>query len=111
MNAIRNGKEIRGTERLDCDVLVIGSGAGGAAAAYELARAGRNVIVLEAGPHVRSQDFHAARARHDHPPLDSPEQCHPLPPRVAALGARAVKLHVSRSELLRAARSAPRFSE
>jgi choline dehydrogenase-like flavoprotein len=32
------------------DVLVIGSGAGGAAAAHMLTKAGRNVLVLEAGP-------------------------------------------------------------
>jgi choline dehydrogenase-like flavoprotein len=57
MSTIRDGKEIRGSERLDCDVLIIGSGAGGAASAYELASAGRDVLVLEAGPHMRPQDF------------------------------------------------------
>lgn len=38
------------------DVVVIGSGAGGAPIAYELARAGRSVLVLEKGPLLRTQD-------------------------------------------------------
>ena len=31
------------------DVIIIGSGAGGAAATYQLARSGRNILVLEKG--------------------------------------------------------------
>lgn len=42
---------------LDADVVVVGSGAGGAIAAYELARAGQKVLVLEAGPYVPSEKF------------------------------------------------------
>ncbi|MDP2228889.1 MAG: GMC family oxidoreductase [Moraxellaceae bacterium] len=42
---------------LTADVVVVGSGAGGAVAAYELARAGKSVIVLEAGPYVPSSEF------------------------------------------------------
>ncbi|HEY0443783.1 MAG TPA: GMC family oxidoreductase N-terminal domain-containing protein, partial [Candidatus Limnocylindrales bacterium] len=38
--------------RLDADVVVIGSGAGGGVVAHDLAMAGRSVIVLEAGPFV-----------------------------------------------------------
>lgn len=43
--------------RLEADVIVVGSGSGGAIAAYELARAGRKVIVLEAGRYVPSSEF------------------------------------------------------
>ena len=44
-------------ETLDCDVCVVGSGAGGAVAAFEAARAGRSVIVLERGPAWSESDL------------------------------------------------------
>jgi len=37
---------------LSTDVLVIGSGAGGAVTAATLAEAGRDVVLLEEGPHL-----------------------------------------------------------
>ncbi|MGB1222410.1 MAG: FAD-dependent oxidoreductase, partial [Alcanivoracaceae bacterium] len=42
---------------LQADVVVVGSGAGGAVTAYELARQGLSVLVLEAGPYVPSSEF------------------------------------------------------
>lgn len=41
--------------RTEFDVVVIGSGAGGAPIAYELAKAGKSVLVLEKGPLFRPQ--------------------------------------------------------
>lgn len=43
--------------QLDADVVVIGSGAGGAVMAYEMAAAGKKVVVLEAGSHIQSTRF------------------------------------------------------
>jgi choline dehydrogenase-like flavoprotein len=42
---------------LDADVLIVGSGAAGAVTAYELARSGAKVVVLEAGPYISSSEF------------------------------------------------------
>ena len=42
---------------LECDAVVVGSGAGGAVVAAELARAGRDVIVLEKGGYYNETDF------------------------------------------------------
>ncbi len=41
----------------DYDICVIGSGAGGAPIAYELAKAGKSVVVLEKGPWFKTDDF------------------------------------------------------
>ncbi len=38
--------------QFDADVVIVGSGALGANAAYQLAKAGKSVIMLEAGPYV-----------------------------------------------------------
>lgn len=47
----------------EVDVIVIGSGAGGAVAAHNLARHGYRVLVVERGPHVRSTSIHHHEAR------------------------------------------------
>ena len=46
-----------GSESLRADVIVIGSGAGGAVAAARLAAAGKSVIILEAGEFIPSDAF------------------------------------------------------
>lgn len=43
---------------ITCEVVVVGSGAGGAAAAFELAKRGRAVLLLEAGEYRTRAEFH-----------------------------------------------------
>jgi len=50
--SVQHGVDLPGDLELGCDVVVVGSGAGGAVVATELALAGLDVIVLEEGKHV-----------------------------------------------------------
>ena len=60
------------------DVVVVGSGAGGGVVAGELSRRGRDVLLLEVGPHLTAPDFTRweAKATHD---LFWPLRFAPLP--------------------------------
>lgn len=44
-------------EELECDVIIVGSGAGGAAAAHELASHGLAVVIVEEGQYYDRRDF------------------------------------------------------
>ena len=54
---IITGNEITNDLNLKAEVCVIGTGAGGAVVAKELAEAGRDVVVLEQGGHYTKDDF------------------------------------------------------
>jgi choline dehydrogenase-like flavoprotein len=75
----------------DFDVVVVGSGAGGGVVAGELSLRGRDVLLLEAGPHLTAADFTRweAKANHD---IWWPLRFAPLPDGdlVTFLGARCV---------------------
>lgn len=45
------------TGDLKCDIVVVGSGAGGAVAGAELAKRGYDVVIVEAGPYVQTRDI------------------------------------------------------
>ncbi len=54
---IQSAKTLSGDLELKAEVCVIGSGAGGAVVAKELAEAGRDVVLLEQGGHYTKEDF------------------------------------------------------
>ncbi|MEQ9318131.1 MAG: NAD(P)-binding protein, partial [Polyangiaceae bacterium] len=55
------GREHRGDLKLTADVVIVGSGAGGAVVARLLAEAGERVVVLEEGPHVPLSKYRQMR--------------------------------------------------
>ncbi|MCG8316863.1 MAG: GMC family oxidoreductase [Pseudomonadales bacterium] len=54
---VMTGADINADLDLQADVVIVGSGAGGAVMAYEMAAAGKKVIVMEAGDYVPSDQF------------------------------------------------------
>jgi choline dehydrogenase-like flavoprotein len=50
-------RTIAADTQLECDVVIIGSGAGSGIVAVELAAAGHDVVVLERGPYLNESDF------------------------------------------------------
>ena len=54
---VRSSTELTADHEVDCDVCIIGSGAGGAVLAKGLCAAGLDVVMLEAGSHRTSADF------------------------------------------------------
>lgn len=63
MTVIR-GREQRVPMLADVDVVVVGSGSGGAVVARELARAGRSVLVLEEGAYHRPEEYGKLKPSH-----------------------------------------------
>ena len=56
-NAHISHRELTGSQTIDCDVCIIGSGAGSGMLAEGLAQAGFDVVMLEAGEHRTQKDF------------------------------------------------------
>jgi choline dehydrogenase-like flavoprotein len=54
---IRSGRELRSDEKRDCDLVIVGTGAGGGMLMADAARAGLKVIAIEEGPHLSTKDF------------------------------------------------------
>jgi choline dehydrogenase-like flavoprotein len=57
------GADVTGDVSLDCDVVIVGSGAGGATMAAELAEAGVDVVVIEEGGYHPTESFSADSMR------------------------------------------------
>ena len=57
------GSELTGRVRMRADVVVVGTGAGGAVVAKELAEGGLRVVMLEEGELLRTVGLHRAPAR------------------------------------------------
>ncbi len=60
---IYTGRDIAADTRVSCDVVVVGSGSGGAWLAHELASQGRRVVMLEEGGYHTRAEFDMTEAR------------------------------------------------
>ncbi|MBI3184557.1 MAG: GMC family oxidoreductase [Myxococcales bacterium] len=65
LSQVRPGRSITSDETLECEVVVVGTGAGGAVVGKELAERGHAVLLLEEGEHYRRDAF-IGRARGTH---------------------------------------------
>ncbi|HUT54504.1 MAG TPA: GMC family oxidoreductase [bacterium] len=50
-------KDVSGHERVDADVVVVGTGAGGAVAAWRLRKAGKSVALIEEGSFIKPEQY------------------------------------------------------
>jgi choline dehydrogenase-like flavoprotein len=57
LSRVTDGREVTSGMELEADVVIVGSGAGGGALAYELASRGHAVLVIEEGKYFRRHDF------------------------------------------------------
>ncbi|HLN67886.1 MAG TPA: FAD-dependent oxidoreductase, partial [Streptosporangiaceae bacterium] len=60
---VTTGAGVTGDLNVECDVVVVGSGAGGATMAVELAEAGVDVVVIEEGGYHPTESFTADSMR------------------------------------------------
>src|SRR6516164_10260906 len=60
---VTTGADVSGDVSVDCDVVIVGSGAGGATIAAELAEAGVDVVVIEEGGYHPTESFTADSMR------------------------------------------------
>ncbi|MCG8416308.1 MAG: GMC family oxidoreductase [Proteobacteria bacterium] len=56
-DGVFSGEQLSADTAIDCDVAIVGSGAGGATLGAELAESGLDVAILEEGPYVTTADF------------------------------------------------------
>ncbi len=66
---VRSGAELHADHEVECDVCVVGSGAGGAVLAAGLTARGLKVVMIEEGAYRTSEDFRALSERVNTPML------------------------------------------
>jgi choline dehydrogenase-like flavoprotein len=63
MSNVHRATEWQGDETIECDAVVVGTGAGGAVVARELAERGHAVVLVEEGEHYRRDAFDGSSVR------------------------------------------------
>lgn len=84
-----DGASLPDGEELECDVVIVGSGAGGAPLADELAARGLAVLIVEEGPYFSRQDFTGR-------PLDMMKKAYRRGGLTVAFGNTAIPIPVGR---------------